>query len=383
MPHPSPPSRRRAIQSTAALIAGAASHAWSQSGRPAAARGTGPVVAQIVDLSPAQQDVTRDFLVGSRAAWQDINARGGLRGRAVQHLTLETDGSAASLRAALQTAHDNPACVALSGTAGAPAASQVAALLRQQSLEIAHVAPWLQNAGAVVDERTFPIFATRQEQITHALKSLSTLGVTEVGAIYASGLEQTLYREDVEQTASSLRLKVQTFAATPDLRALGQRLTPGTPAILLYIGGTPELVQFSQGLEKQQRQRYVVALADVNLQTLLQLGATRHTPVIVTQAVPVVNSALPVVRAYREALARLFDEPPSPLSLAGFLAARYTYEVLNDAAVAPLTRPSTLAAFQRRASLDLGGFRVSFNAQRRGGTYVTQSMLTTDGRVVG
>jgi ABC-type branched-subunit amino acid transport system substrate-binding protein len=56
-------------------------------------------VGQIVDMSPSQQDVSKDFLVGCRAAWQDINSRGGIRGRSINHLALETDGSAQSLQA--------------------------------------------------------------------------------------------------------------------------------------------------------------------------------------------------------------------------------------------------------------------------------------------
>ena len=70
------------------------------------------------------------------------------------------------------------------------------------------------------------------------------------------------------------------------------------------------------------------------------------------------------------------------MSLAGFIAARYTYEVLNEID-GPLTRQSALVAFQRRASLDIGGFRISFNAQRKSGAYVTQSMMTLDGRLIG
>lgn len=50
-------------------------------------------VAQILDMSVSQQDISKDFLIGSRAAWQDINSRGGLRGRTLAHWVLETDGS--------------------------------------------------------------------------------------------------------------------------------------------------------------------------------------------------------------------------------------------------------------------------------------------------
>lgn len=362
------------------LTAGAVAPGWAQPGKAAASRAV--VVAQVVDFSQAQQDVSKDFLIGSRAAWQDINSRGGIRGRQVQHLALETDGTPASLRAALDSVRDNPSCVVLSGSVGDQIASQIATPSRQGGLDIAHAAPWLQNSSLEIDDKTFPIFAARQEQIAYALKTLSVMGLKELGAIYATAKDHAAYRVEVERIAAGMQLKLQSFQGDGDLRLLGQKLTPGTPAVLLFVGGTPELAAFTQGLEKQARQRYVVALADVNLQTMLQMGAARSTPVIATQPVPLVNASLPVVRSYRETLARLFDEPPAPLSLAGFIAARYTYEVLNDMD-GPLTRQSALAAFQRRSSLDIGGFRVSFNPQRRSGSYVTQSMMTIDGRLIG
>ena len=355
--------------------------AWSQISKPSKPQ-RNPAVVQIVDTSIAQRDVSRDFLIGSRAAWQDINARGGIRSRAIEHITIETDGSIASLRSAIGTVRGLPHCVALSGTAGDRAATQLVSLLHQEQLEIAHVAPWLLNSELDGDERTFPIFAPREKQIAHALKSLSVMGVPELGAIYASAQEHEMYRPEVERTAAKLKIRLQSYGPTNNLKGIGQSLTPETPAILLFLGGTPELVQFTQGIAKQARQRYVIALADVNLQTLMQMGAARNTSVMATQVVPMVTSSLPVVRHYRETLSRLFDEAPTPLSLAGFIAARYTHEVLSTIDGAP-TRKNVLQAFQQRNSVDIGGFRVSFNAQRRSGAFVTQSMLGADGRVIG
>lgn len=374
-------SRRQLLQRASLLTAGAAAPGWAQPGKSATSSRS-VVVAQVVDFSPAQQDVSKDFLIGSRAAWQDINSRGGLRGRPVQHLALETDGTPASLRMALDSVKDNPSCMALSGSVGDQIASQILALSSQGGLNIAHAAPWLQNSSLEIDDRTFPIFAARQEQIAYALKTLSVMGLKELGAIYGTAHDHTAYHVELERIAAGMQLKLESFQGTGDLRLLSQKLTPTTPAVLLFVGGTPELAAFTQGLGKQARQRYIVALADVNLQTLLQMGASRNMPVIATQPVPLVNASLPIVRAYRETLSRLFDEPPTPLSLAGFIAARYTYEVLNDVD-GPLTRQSALATFQRRASLDIGGFRISFNPQRRSSTYVTQSMMTIDGRLIG
>ena len=374
-------SRRQWLQHVSLLAAGAAAPVWAQPAKPAAAS-RGVMVAQLVDFSSEQQDVSKDFLIGSRAAWQDINAHGGIRGRRVEHIAVETDGTPASLRSALASLKKDPSCVVLSGSVGDLLASQVAAMSRQGGLAIAHAAPWLQNSSLEVDDNTFPIFAGRQEQIAHALKNLSVMGMKELGAVYANAREYAALHGEVERIAAGMQLKLQSFQGTGDTRLLGQKLTASTPAVLLFLGGTPELAQFTQGLEKQARQRYILALSDVNLQTLLQMGAARNTPIIATQPVPLVNASLAVARKYRETLARLFDEPPNSLSLAGYIAARYTFEVLNEIE-GPLTRQSALASFQRRASLDIGGFRINFNGQRRSGGYVTQSMMTQEGRLIG
>jgi len=379
-PPPAPPCRRQFLLGAAASAALSALPVQAQ---PRTAASASPLeVVQIIDSSAGQLDVSRDFLIGARAAWQDSNARGGVRGRPVQHTVIEVDGSLPALRQALAAVRALPNCVALCGTAGDRTAAQLVRLLREDPLEIAHVAPWLHNDAPDLHERTFPIFASRQEQITHALKSLSVIGVTELGAVYASAQEHGLYHADVARSAVDLGLRLQDYTPSRSLQQLGQALTPQAPAIVLFIGGTPELAQFVTGLGQQTRQRYVIGLADVNLQTMNQLGLVRSTPVMATQVVPMVTAGHAVVRAYRETLARLFDEPPNPLSLAGFIAARYTQEVLQGLEGQP-TRAQVLQAFQKRAALDLGGFRISFQAQRRSSAYVTQSMLTADGRIVG
>ncbi len=374
-------TRRSVLRGAVSLVACAAAPTWPQSWKSAGAT-RALAVAQIVDNTPSQLDVSRDFLIGSRAAWQEINKNGGVNGRVVQHLVLEVDASAESLRAALDTVQKTANCVVLSGTAGDRAASQLVALLKHDQHNIAHVAPWLQNSDLDGDQRTFPIFASRQDQIAQAIKSLSLMGIPEIGAVYASEQEYTLYRNDVERASTALKIKLMSFKPTGGVAQVGKSLNADTPRILLFMGGTPELVQFTQSIEKQARQRYVLALADVNLQTLMQMGASRQTPIMATQVVPMVNASLPIVKSYRQTLARLFDEPPTPQSLAGYIAARYTSEVLSTVEGA-LTRQTALLAFQRRQVVDLSGFRVSFNAQGRGGSYVTQSMVTPDGRLVG
>jgi len=378
LPHAPSCSRRQLLRTVATAASVCALPTWSV----AATSSRGPVVAQVVDTSPQQQDVAQDFLIGARAAWQDINTHGGLRGTPVHHLVIEVDGSTASLRNAIGKINDTPGCVVMSGSVGGSVATQLMQLLHSEKLAIAHAAPWLPTLPSEKEERTFAIFASHQAQITQVLKNQASLGIKQLGVIYASARDEALHQEDVQLSAAQMQISLQTFRASDDLRALGQRLGPNTPAMLLFVGGTPELARFTQGLDKQARQRYVIGLADINLQTLTQMGGKFQTPIIAAQAVPQVTSGLQVVRQYRQVMAQLFDEAPSPLSLSGFIAARYTYEVLNDI-TGPLTRAQVLETFQRRATVDLGGFQVSPSHSKNNVRFVTQSMLTNDGRVIG
>jgi len=372
---------------------GLAGQAWAQGSESSAKKADAErshVVAQVADLSPDQQDVSRDFLVGSRTAWQEINAKGGVQGRPVQHQTLETDGTPASLQSAWQSAQRQASCIALSGCVGNTAASGLIALQAKAASEspLAFVAPWLHDTVGVATatgagDTVFDVFAGHEAQITHAIRNLASMGVQTVGVAYASAAVRRQSEAMVAHAAQSMALKVQAVSL-PGAAAKAGAGARVEQTIILFIGGTPELFSFLDQLALPQgRQCYVVALADVNLQVLAQMGPTAaKASVIVTQAVPMVNASLPVVRSYRDALARFYDEPPSPLGLAGYIAARYTAEVMGSI-TGPVTRASMLAALQKRAAVNIGGYAIGYQGRQRTNAYVTQSMLTTTGRIIG
>lgn len=339
-------------------------------------------IAQIVDTSAAEHEVVEDFLVGSRAAWQDINLRGGLQGRAVRHAVIEADGSGASIQAAMNIAYKNKQCLALVGTAGDKAAAEVVAALAQTKLDIAHVAPWLHNGAVSLGQQTFSIFADWQNQVAHAIKYLAGFNVKECGVVYASEIEKRRHQPEVERIGRNLKIRLVEMPISADLRALGQQVTSANPVIQLFVGGTLELAQFAQGLESRNLARIVMALADVNLQTFLDMQVARKTSIIAAQTVPTITSGLPIVQMYRAAMKKFFDEPSTPLSLAGYISARYTYEVLAKVNQ-PLTRELALAAFQRREAIDLGGYKINYQGTDRASQFVTLSMLNKDGRTIG
>lgn len=375
------PTRRMALRATALWASASLLDAAAQPNRTDTATKQTTVV-QFADMSAAQIDVSKDFVIGARVAWQEINLKGGVRGRPVQHRVIEVDGTTPSLRSAIEAIKGQASVVACMGTVGGKAAADVASALQREAPDLPHIAPWLLSTQLDANTTTFAIFASRQDQIAHAVRSLSVMGVPELGAVYASAAEFAAYHREVESVANSLRMRLKSYGPAADLASVVQTLTADSPRVLIFLGGTPELLQFSQAIEKQGALRYLIAMSDVNLLTLSQMGKPQHARVIATQVVPMVNSNMPLVREYRDSLAKLFDEPPTPQGLAGYLAARYTFQAMIAADAVP-SRQSLLQTLQRRTSVDIAGFRVDLSGARSTGTFVTQSMLANDGRVVG
>ena len=372
-------ARRRFLRTAGAASAVAATSPALFAQSPAA---RGPMVAQIVDSSNQNQDISKDFLVGSRTAWQEINAAGGLRGQAIRHVVLETDGSTSQVDAAWAQLRADSSCLASFGACADAVAVTLSARSRTDSSELAQVAPWLQSALPEQTPNTLVIFSNREQQLEHALKRMSTVGMDRITVVYQSESERRLNTADIQRLAQSLKIGLREMPVQQDLTLQAQQISNTNVPLVLFVGGTPELVQFTRGWNKGNMMRYIIALADVNLLTAQQMIGNRRVPVVGTQAVPVVSSAMPIVRRYRQALAKYYDEPPTALSLAGYISARYTAQVLLSVR-GNINRSAAHEAFLRRQSIDLEGFRVSYENGKLQNAFVTQSMLSADGRALG
>ena len=344
---------------------------------------TQPYVAQIFDTSLSQQDVSRDFMIGSRCAWQELQANNKSNHFGIGHKSIEVDGNAATLESTLNTLASDPNCIALTGTVGQNTARWMAEALEKQSSapgnSLIQIAPWLHDGRAGFG--SLRIFATQEAQIAHALKSLAVVGLKEVGVVFANAAEQRAYDFVLKRLAQLNQLQIKPYVAQQGFYQLGAQLGQDTPAVLLFMSGTPELAQFSKGTGKANRHRYAIGMADINTQTLQQMGLGRNVPVVITQVVPVITSALPVVRDYRAALSKFFDEPPSALSLSGYISAKLTQRLLAQANAR--TRAQVAALSKTQWQIDLGGYVVEYDGQQLVKAYVTQSMVASDGRLIG
>jgi len=372
-------TRRRALQSLSAL-------GLSALARPGQAQRPPVRFAQVIDTSPAQQELSRDYSTGVRLAWAELGAaRGPLS--AVPLTTLESDGSEASLQAVLTRLREDASIVGLVGSVGDRLAVELVARTHAAGLQIPHIAPWMADSRHDADPTVFCLFPSRDMQLRHALGAVQGMGIDDVSVVFSSERDRSSYAGEIEALAKrlSLRVTLQAPAAGEDVRALPSRMKSQASGLVLFIGTSAELAMLSQAMSALGQHRFVLSLSDVDYATLQQLSPGKGVPLILTQVVPhPLRSNLPVVRDYRALLKKLFDEEPSPISLAGYMAGLYAAQALQRAGgSAGATRDTLLAQCAKRQPVELRGFRFDFTDGRRGSQYVTQTLLGSDGRLVG
>lgn len=384
--NPSNRITRRGLLQTAALAGAAplwsgASAAQAQT-RPGAAPQPAPRVTQLLDMSASQQELSRDYSTGVRLAFAELKQAQPLL---PQLATVETDGSAASVADALRSVAQDASQLALLGTVGEALALQAVGHIQRENLQLAHIGPWLFDTRHDADTRLLTFFASREQQLRYALQSLAAAGVGELALAYPDARMAKEMAAATQALATGLGVKMRSIApaAGQGLQDFAARLPAGTPFYLVFMGASVELAEFVRGLGTRGAQRLVVCLTGVDPTTFTQLVPDNRVPVVFTQGVPNPHSGrVPLVRGYRRALSRFFDEAPSPVSLAGYVTGRYAAQMFARLGATP-TRAQVLAEVQQRRGATLDDWPLAFESSGRGSSFVAQMLLNTRGQFIG
>lgn len=373
--------RRRCLQ--AGLAAFACAPMATRAAEPTGHGKTSLRLVQLLDMSAEQQELSRDYATGVRLAWATEAARKHPLAR-LSLQTLNTDGTLESIREALAALVPDPGVLGLVGCVGDRLAVQVQAELRQRDARLSLIAPWMADSRFEGDTNVACLFASRARQLQQGLSVMRNMGINELCVLYASSAEQQLYDPQVARMAQAQQLTLSRLTGSPTqpFGALAARL-PARAAVILCLATSAELALLTQAMAARGDRRFVLGLGDVDAPSLLQLAPGKGVPVILTQVVPNPGrGGPPVVETYRKQLNQLFEEAPSTISLAGYLAGLYASALVSDAA-GNLSRESLLAQVARRGPQDLGGWRVDFREDQRGSRFVTHTLLGSNGQLIG
>ncbi|GAB3666488.1 ABC transporter substrate-binding protein [Ramlibacter alkalitolerans] len=334
------------------------------------------------DLSGTSAALTKDYLRGMNAYFDDVNRKGGIRGEKIKLVSID-DGFSPDKTAANTRSLIDQGALALVGYRGTANVQKILPILQEAGIAQIGNTSGAKSLRDPYIEGLFHLRASTSDEIEAAVNHAWTIGITRIAAAYQ---DDAFGKEGLEALNASLQKRgSQAVALAPvprgtvDVAKAIETVGAAQPQAVLYIGQSKPAAALIRGLAaKGLRAQYFVLSVASGLHADLGEDASG---VIVSQVVPYPFTELgnPVVREYQKTISGLDDKKFSYNSLEGYLNAKLVANALQKTP-APLTRAKLIATLKGLTNEDLGGFAISYGKQSNlGSRFVKLTMIRKDG----
>ena len=341
---------------------------------------------QSAAFSGPAQELGKNMRLGILAAFEEANGQGGIHGRVLELRSL--DDAYEPEDAIVMTRHliEQEQVFALIGAVGTPTSRSATPIARDSG--VPYIAPFT-GAAFLRDSEWDNIINLRasynQETEEMVARLTGDLGITRVGVMYQNdsfgragfrGAVAALARRDMEPVSIGIYPRNTTAVKTAllDLRL-------GDPEAVIMIGAYEPVARLISWARHTDMDPVFMTVSFVGSNALAQELGPDGAGVLVTQVVPFPeDDSLPVVHAYREALAA-HDPKAEPgfVSLEGYLAGRMVISALQECG-ADVGRSCLLDQLIDRGSFDIDGFDLQFgDGDNQGSDEVFLTVIGSDG----
>ena len=341
---------------------------------------------QSAALSGPAKELGRNMRLGILAAFDEVNARGGVNGRTLELRSL--DDAYEPEDAIVMTRHliEHEQVFALIGAVGTPTSRSATPIARGAG--VPYIAPFT-GAAFLRDDEWDNIINLRasynQETEEMVARLTNDLGLTRISVMYQNdsfgragfrGVVGALERRDMEPTSIGIYPRNTTAVKTALLD-----LRQGDPEAVIMIGAYEPVARLIQWARRTDMDAVFMTVSFVGSNALAQELGPDGAGVLVTQVVPFPeDDSLPVVHAYLDALAdHDLEAEPGFVSLEGYLAGRLVISALEQCG-AEVARSCLLGQLIDRGELDIDGFGLEFGAgDNQGSDEVFLTVIGSDG----
>lgn len=353
-----------------------------------AARAADIRVGIVLDQNGINADTGRDYIAGASTWFDHINATGGVNGRRIRVIVKDDEGTPLNAVKLTRELIDQDKVDARFGYVGDDSLIAVAEDARFRAAKMVLFAPL---SGAEIDMTSDSIVFVRptyKDEVRHAIRHFSQLSVSRFTVVYLdNNFGRGVSTEIRTQLNADGKKPVAELAIPLSLVGLGnvaRKTLAQKPQVIVIVADTiasAEFVKLVRGLDNSAQ---IVALSTVNHRTLMELAkADLATGTMITQVVP--NPLARVTKLQNDHLtlmAKYRDEPPSHLTLEGFLAAKEFVKLLERTG-RDLNHTTIAAAVTGSPRYDIDGMTVSFGGKNdRGSRFVDIAYLRKTGTML-
>jgi ABC-type branched-subunit amino acid transport system substrate-binding protein len=345
-------------------------------------------LGQSTALSGPLGDLGQAMHQGAKACFDEINARGGVHGRAIQLTTVDDGYDAKRAVANVDGLMEDADTFALFNCMGTP--SIAAMLPKVIESGVPFFAPF---TGALLARpkgvrNVFNIRASYPDEAEQLVQHLATVGIKRIAVAYQNN---AFGKEVLEGAQVAMQRHKLTDAPTATVendgsdaaKAAATLIDAQPEAVIVGLAGKPTL-DFVKALRARRRGLALYALSVMGTPATLKALGADAVGLAISQVVPSpLATVVPVVRDFRAAWkASGTALEPSHLALEGYINARVFVEALKKAGP-NATRAGFIDSTWAMKRQDLGGFEVGFSEPGRNASrFVELTMAARDGRLV-
>ena len=342
---------------------------------------------QSAAFSGPASELGKNMRIGIKAAFQEINDRGGVHGRRLELLSLDDAYEPEAAIANTTQLIDREGVFALIGAVGTPtslSATPVAAAAR-----VPYIAPFT-GAAFLREPKWQNVINLRAsyDQETEAMVARLTadLGISRIAVMYQDdsfgragyrGVRRALERRDMTPVAVGVYPRNTTAVKTGLLDIRNAK-----PGAVILIGAYQPVATLILWARHTGLNPVFMTISFVGSNALSKALGRTGAGVFVTQVVPFPTGKTPrVVAAYRRALAAHMPKAaPGFVSLEGYLSGRLAIAALQRCGK-DVTRARFLDSLREADTIDLDGFQLRYGARdNQGSDAVFLTVIGNDGR---
>lgn len=355
----------------------------------AQAGGNEIVVGEIVDQSPNWIEAGRDYAAGAKTYFDLVNSEGGINGHKIVHIVKNSTGQSAEvMKAAGELLNDSRADV-LFGPIGDATMKSLAEAHIADKQNVAVFAP-LTGLSAPGQPRIRTMRASYADEAQALTKHFTNLGLTSFCIVSTPGEEQKASVAAVRAAVAAIgrKLVCETTLAEigGDPAKAAATVRAARPQAVFVLGDTSVVGNFLRVFPFKSLGITVGALSLVNSTTLLEIaGPAASRGLVITQVVPSTErESVPIVREHVRAMKKFRDEPPSAMTLEGFIAAKTMVEALRRGlGNKPVKREDVTAVLAGLPDSAMTELLTDYAASSSGGGHLIEvTMIGSDGRLI-
>jgi len=327
------------------------------------------------------------FHQGARIWFDQVNAQGGIAGKAIEIKTLD-DGYEPDRCAANTQKLISEDVFALFGYIGTP--TSLAALPLLSKAQVPFIAPFTGAMGLrePFNKQVFHLRASYNDETALIVKQLTNLGLKKIAVFYQNDAYGKAGLDGVTLALDKLGLKPVAQATVErnsvDVAAAVRTLNAAGPDAVVQISAYKSCAAYIRAARQAGFGGTFFNVSFVGTQALADELGKDGAGVVVSQVMPSPYSlARPIAREFSEAVKKAGGNAQANFSsMEGYLAAKVVTEGLKRAGTRMNSREGLIQGIEAIGSQNLGGFQLNFSAsQHVASSFVELSMLTGDGRV--